>query len=77
MLDLQVEFKTFKEQEHETTYKLTYKEEVYLIIVPHNEKFHNKLWECEKEIPEELIWFVDTIIRRSLENRRKDCRKLY
>lgn len=67
MLDLQVEFKTFNEQEHETTYKLTYKEEVYFIIVPHNGKFHNKLWECGKEIPEELIWFVDTIIRRDLE----------
>ena len=27
-------------------------------------KFHNKLYECNKEIPEELEWFVDKIIRR-------------
>lgn len=29
-------------------------------------KFHNKLYECSKEIPEELKWFVDTVIRRML-----------
>ena len=36
---------------------LTYKRETYLIFVKHDGKFHNKLWECEKEIPSELEWF--------------------
>ncbi len=39
----------------------------FLIKTYNDGKFHNKLYECEKEIPEELEWFVDTVIRRELE----------
>ena len=61
-----IKFETFDEDETETTYELTYNKESYLIYVKHDGKFHNKLYECEKEIPEELVWFVDNIIRNEL-----------
>ena len=44
-----------------------YNHESFLIKTYNDGKFHNKLYECEKEIPEELEWFVDTVIRRELE----------
>jgi hypothetical protein len=46
-----------------------YNSETYLIYVPNDGKFHNKLYECEKEIPRELEWFVDTIIRKELNDK--------
>ena len=61
-----VKFEVFDEDKEETTYELTYNKESYLIYVKHDGKFHNKLYECEKEIPEELVWFVDNIIRNEL-----------
>lgn len=67
MIDLRVDFKTFMEDENETTYELTYKRETYLIFVKHDGKFHNKLWECEKEIPAELEWFLHDVIIKELE----------
>ena len=67
MIDLRVDFKTFMEDENETTYELTYKRETYLIFVKHDGKFHNKLWECEKEIPSELEWFLHDVITKELE----------
>ena len=51
MTNLRVDFKTFMEDENETTYELTYNRETYLIFVKHDGKFHNKLWDCEKEMP--------------------------
>ena len=71
MIDLRVDFKTFMEDENETTYELTYKRETYLIFVKHDGKFHNKLWECDKEIPKELEMFVHTIIRRELDKMKE------
>lgn len=71
MINLRVDFKTFMEDENETTYELTYKRETYLIFVKHDGKFHNKLWECEKEIPEELEMFVHIIIRRELDKMKE------
>ena len=67
MINLRVDFKTFMEDENETTYELTYKRETYLIFVKHDGKFHNKLWECEKEIPSELEWFLHDVITKELE----------
>ena len=61
-----VKFEVFDKDKKETTYELTYNKESYLIYVKHDGKFHNKLYECEKEIPEELVWFVDNIIRSEL-----------
>lgn len=71
MLDLCIRFKEFDRDEKEITYQLNYNKEDYLLFVPCDGKFHNKLYECEEgnEIPEELEWFVDTIIRRELEKR--------
>lgn len=71
MIDLRVDFKTFMEDENETTYELTYKKETYLIFVKHDGKFHNKLWECEKEIPAELEWFLHDVITEELKNGNK------
>ena len=67
MVDLRVDFKTFMEDENETIYELTYKRETYLIFVKHDGKFHNKLWECEKEISSELEWFLHDVITKELE----------
>ena len=66
MLDLHLRFKTFIENENETTYELTYNRETYLIFVPHDGKFHNKKWECEKEVPEEVAHFISIVIDREL-----------
>lgn len=66
MVNLRLEFKTFMEDENETTYELTYKGETYLIFVHHDGKFHNKTWECERELPEEAARFISTIIKREL-----------
>ena len=45
---------------------LLYNHESFIIKMYNDGKFHNKLYECEKEIPEELDWFVDIVIRREL-----------
>lgn len=66
MLDLHLRFKTFMKDEEETTYELTYNGETYLIFVPHDGKFHNKKWECEKEVPEEVAHFISIVIDREL-----------
>ena len=66
MVDLRLEFKTFMEDENETTYELIYQRETYLIFVPHDGKIHSKKWECEKEIPVEAAYFISTIIDREL-----------
>lgn len=66
MLDLRLEFKTFMENDNETIYELTYNNETYLIYVPHDGKFHNKVWECEKEIPEEAAHFISIVIDKVL-----------
>ena len=68
MKKISVTFEVFMENESETTYKLIYNEESYLLYVKHDGKFHNKLWKCDEEIPEELEMFVHTIIRRELDN---------
>lgn len=63
-LHLQVDFRICYETETETIYEMTYNKEKYSLRVLHDGKFHNKIYECDKEIPEELTFFVDTIINR-------------
>ena len=67
MKDIYMSFKEILAEENETIYELIYDAESYLIYVVHDGEFHNKLWKCEKEIPEELTMFVDYIVRRELE----------
>ena len=71
MKKISVDFEVFMENENETIYKLTYNEELYLLHVKHNGKFHNRLWECDKEIPEELEMFVHVIIVRELDKMKE------
>lgn len=67
-----IKFEVFSEDENETVYELSYNKEYYLIYVKHDGKFHNKLYECEKEIPEELQWFVHNTVRNELEKRKSE-----
>ena len=61
-----ISFEVFMEEENETTYELGYNKESYLIFVKHDGKFHNNLYECEKEIPKELAWFVHDCVVEEL-----------
>ena len=63
MEDIDIHFRKTGDNE----YWLIYNQESFVIKTYSDGKFHNKLYECEKEIPEELEWFVDTVIRRELE----------
>lgn len=64
-----VEFKISSETKDETIYELIYNHVKYILHSYHDGKYHNNLYECDKEIPEELTWFVDTIIRRELDKK--------
>lgn len=62
MKDIDVHFRKIKENK----YWLIYNHESFEITRYNDGEFHNKLYECKKEIPEELEWFVDIIIRKEL-----------
>ena len=62
MQDIDIHFR----QTGDNEYWLIYNQESFVIKTYNDVKFHNKLYECEKEIPEELEWFVDKIIRREI-----------
>ena len=62
MQDIDIHFRQIEDKE----FWLIYNQESYIINTYNDGKFHNKLYECEKEIPEELDWFVDTVIIREL-----------
>ena len=62
MKDIDIHFR----QTGDNEYLIIYNQESFVIKTYNDGKFHNKLYECEKEIPEELDWFVDTVIRREL-----------
>ena len=70
MLNLCVKFEEFSRDEKKITYVLEYNKEKYILFVPCDGKLHNKLYECEKKIPKELEWFVDTVISGELANRK-------
>lgn len=63
---IRISFEEFMSEEKETTYELKYNRDSYLIFVPHDGNYHDKLWECEKEIPKEVEHFLDIIIEREL-----------
>lgn len=62
MKDIDIHFR----QTGNNEYWLLYNHESFIIKAYNDGQFHNKLYECEKEIPEELEWFVDKIIRREI-----------
>ena len=62
MQDIDIHFRQIEDNE----FWLIYNQESYIINTYNDGKFHNKWYECEKEIPEELDWFVDTVIIREL-----------
>ena len=47
-------------------YKLVYNGESYRLSVYFGEKFCNKLWECEKDIPEEIAPFITNILSKEV-----------
>lgn len=63
MQDIDIHFR----QTGDNEYWLIYNQESFVIKIYNDGNFHNKLYECEKEIPEELEWFVDIVIKRELE----------
>lgn len=69
MVDLNVTLKTFVEDKNITVYKMVYNRETYIILVVHDGKFHNRLYKCEKEIPEELEWFLHYVIEQDLKEK--------
>lgn len=54
-------------EDNKITYRLWYENDLYTLTVNCDGKFHNKLYECDREIPQELVGFVDTIIKRETE----------
>ena len=66
MRDIDIHFRKTGDNE----YWLIYNQESYIINTYNDGKFHNNLYKCEKEIPEELEWFVDKIITRKLNKGR-------
>lgn len=63
MQDIDIHFRKTGDNE----YWLIYNQESFVIKTYNDGNFHNKLYECEKEIPKELEWFIDTVIRKELE----------
>ena len=66
MKDIDIHFRQIDEHK----YWLLYNGESIEINTYNDGKFHNNLYKCEKEIPEELEWFVDKIITRELNKGR-------
>ena len=62
MKDIDIHFRQIEPNK----FWLLYNGESFEIFTYNDGKFHNKLYECSKEIPEELEWFVDKIIRREI-----------
>lgn len=67
MRDIDIHFRKIKDNK----YWLLYNQESFEITTYNDGEFHNKLYECNKEIPEELEWFVDIVIRKELRKRGK------
>ena len=47
-------------------YALVYNGDTYRLSVYFGEKSHDKLWECDKKIPEDVVSFVKNIITKEL-----------
>lgn len=47
-------------------YALVYNGDTYRLSVYFGEKSHDKLWECDKKIPEDVVSFVKNILTKEL-----------
>ena len=66
MLRVEVSLVEISRTRNYRTYELIYNGEPYRLLVYFGEKFCNKLWECEKEIPEEVAPFVTRILTKEV-----------
>lgn len=60
---------TLKEEsrtKNQRSYKLIYNDEVYFLTVYSGKEFRNKIWECEKEIPEDIAPFITKVLKKEL-----------
>lgn len=48
------------------SYKLVYNDEIYFLTVYSGKEFRNKIWECEKEIPEDIAPFITKVLKKEL-----------
>lgn len=64
MLDICFRLQEWNRSETKITYKMNYNKEEYLLVIYCDRKFHNRIYECDKHIPEELDWFLDTVLSR-------------
>lgn len=65
MRDIDVHFTQIEKND----FGLLYNGESFNIHIYNDGNFHNRLYECDKEIPEELEWFVDKVIEKEMNQR--------
>lgn len=51
---------------NQRSYRLVYNDEVYFLTVHFGKAFRNKIWECEKEIPEDIAPFITKVLKKEL-----------
>ena len=66
MLRVEVSLVEISRTRDHRNYKFVYNGEPYRLTVYFGEKFCNKLWECEKEIPEEVAPFVTKVLGKEV-----------
>ena len=64
MLNICLSLQEWNRSETKITYKMNYNNEEYFLIVYFDGKFHNRIYECDKPVPEELEWFLDKVLSR-------------
>lgn len=64
MLDVCLSLQEWDRSETKITYKMRYNDEEYFLSVYCDGKFHNRIYECDRPIPEELDWFLDNVLSR-------------
>lgn len=64
MLDICLRLQEWNRSETKITYQMNYNNEEYFLIVYCDGKFHNRIYECDKPVPEELEWFLDKVLSR-------------
>nr|DAR44150.1 MAG TPA: hypothetical protein [Caudoviricetes sp.] len=65
-MEINVTLKEVSRTRNYRNYKLFYNNEEYYLTVYFGEEFHNKIWECDKEIPEDIAPFVTKVLTREL-----------
>lgn len=66
MLNINVSLVEISRTRNFRNYKLVYNGEVYILTVNFGEKIHNKLWECEKGVPEDIAPFVTRVLAKEV-----------